>query len=518
MWLLVKRGLGKTSRLTRSVALLAVLFAVDKGVAFVRQVIIGRQFGFSQELDAFNVANNVPDMLFALISGGALAMAFIPVLIEVLSRDGRQASWDLFSRVANLAFLLTAVVALLVALFAEPLVRMEFGVAPGFSTQQQQLVIGLMRLNLIATLLFSLSGLVIASLQANQHFLLPALAPILYNIGQIFGALVLVPTVGYTIGPITLPALGLGVHGLVYGVILGALLHFSIQIPGLIRFGFRWKATLRPSPEAWRVFSLMAPRLLSMACIQAIFYLRDNLASRLEVGSVSALTYGWMIFQVPETLIGTAVGVAILPALADLFAQGREQDFRDTVQRAVQVLLGLALPIAAILGLGLRPLLALAFDLGPEGTDLLLWVSRVYLLGLAGQCLMEVAGRSFYARQRPWLAFVGALLNLALFAGVGVLLFRSLGAPGIALADAVAYTIQAAFLLVLLGRRMVEPVRASATLGRGLLAAVLGGGVVLLVAGLGSAAPLPSALIGMALGAGLALLVVWKDVRLILRM
>ncbi len=80
----------RTTRLTRAALLLGGFFALDKGVAFVRQVIIAQQFGLSVELDAFNVANNLPDMLFALISGGALAMAFIPVLSEVLNRDGQK--------------------------------------------------------------------------------------------------------------------------------------------------------------------------------------------------------------------------------------------------------------------------------------------------------------------------------------------------------------------------------------------------------------------------------------------
>src|SRR5512133_492468 len=96
------------TRLTRITILLAVFFAADKVVAFGRTIILARQFGLSKELDAFNVANNVPDLLFALISGGALAMAFIPVLAEVLANGGRAKAWELFSRIANLAFIVTA--------------------------------------------------------------------------------------------------------------------------------------------------------------------------------------------------------------------------------------------------------------------------------------------------------------------------------------------------------------------------------------------------------------------------
>ncbi|MCI0551544.1 MAG: hypothetical protein L0287_11355, partial [Anaerolineae bacterium] len=201
--------MNKLSFLARTSILIAFFFFIDKVLAFVRVGIISRQYAGSVELlDTFNAANNLPDVLFALISGGALAMAFIPLMTEYLSTQGRAAAWDLFSRVANLAFIVTGVAAVIISIFAEQIVNAELGIAPGFGAEQRQLLAELMRLNLIGTIIFSISGLVMASLQANQHFLLPALAPTMYNIGQIAGAIFLVPR--------------FGIYGLVYGVIFGA--------------------------------------------------------------------------------------------------------------------------------------------------------------------------------------------------------------------------------------------------------------------------------------------------------
>src|SRR5512145_1137934 len=118
----------KLTRVTRITFLLVGFFALDKVVAFIRQVVIAQQFGLSPELDAFNAANNLPDLLFALISGGSLALAFIPVLTEQLTRDGKSAAWNLFSKILNLAFLVTAVMAVIVAVIAHPLVRWELGI------------------------------------------------------------------------------------------------------------------------------------------------------------------------------------------------------------------------------------------------------------------------------------------------------------------------------------------------------------------------------------------------------
>ncbi len=508
------------SRVTRITFLLMGFFALDKVVAFIRQVVIARQFGLSAELDSFNVANNVPDLLFALISGGALAMAFIPVLTEEITRGGRQTAWNLFSKIANLAFLVTAGFAVVVAFLAEPLVGWELGIAPGFDSAQQELVANLMRLNLIATLIFSISGLVMAGLQANQHFLLPAMAPLLYNFGQIFGAVILSPEQGYNIAGMHLPAFGLGVHGLVYGVIAGALLHLGIQIPGLLRYQFRWNSGLGLNTEPVRkVLRLMGPRLVTMMFIQLIFIVRDNLASRLEQGAVTALTYGWMIFQVPETLIGTTIGTALLPTLSEQAARQEREEFLASIQRAVRVLVAITLPVALILVFGLRPLLVLAFDFDPAGTDMLIWVTRAYMAGLLGQSLVEVAVRSFYARQNAIVPLFGGAFLFSVYVAVGSQMYRWIGAPGISLTDSIAFTAQAVLLLLLLNRRLVRAISLGGSLLRGFLAAGLGGGLVWLgMTLLGGFHPLIQSGVSMAVG-GLAVIpVILPELRLLLKL
>ena len=412
-------------------------------------------FGLSTllDLDAFNVANNVPDLLFALISGGALAMAFIPVLTEVLSKSGKKSAWKLFSRIANFAFLVTVAITILVAVFAKPLVSLV--IAPGFTPERQQVVVQLMRLNLVATIIFSISGLVIAGLQSNQHFLLPALAPIFYNIGQIIGVTILAPIKGLTVGGFTLPALGWGVNGMVYGVILGAVMHLGIQIPGLVANGFHWSASFGlKDPEVKKVLRLLGPRVLTMFFIQLTFIVRDNLASHLSLGDISALTYGWMIQQVPETLIGTAIGTAMLPTISGLITEGKKELFLETIHRALRVLMALTIPIAVILSLSLAPFLNLAFNLGDAGTQVLLAVTQGFLIGLMGHSLLEVASRSFYAQQDAKIPLYASALSAALYTVFGIILMKPFGAAGISLGDSFSFTIEALLLLGILNYRM----------------------------------------------------------------
>ena len=167
----------------------------------------------------------------------------------------------------------------------------------------------MMRLNLIATLIFSISGLVMGGLQANRKFFLSALAPILYNIGQIFGAVVLSPQEPYRIGQIELPAFGMGIYGLAGGVILGAILHLLIQIPGLIRLKFKWYPMIQWKDPYVQNHSDHDPGILTVF-VQLIFIIRDNLASRLETGSVTALKLRLHVSTITGDTDRTALGTA----------------------------------------------------------------------------------------------------------------------------------------------------------------------------------------------------------------
>ena len=511
----------KFSKLTRISLMLAVLFGTDKLLGVLRTVIIGRQFGLSEDLDVFNAANNLPDLLFALISGGALAIAFIPVLSEVLTKEGRDLSWHLFSNVANLAFIVTAILAIVVGLLAGPLVRGELGIAPGFSAEQQSLAVDLMRMNLVSTLIFSISGLVMAGLQANQRFFLPAIAPILYDFGQIFGALVLAPSEGYQILGIELPAFGLGIHGLVYGVIIGAALHLLIQVPGLIKSDFKWFPKINFNDEAFqRVIRLMGPRLISMAFIQLIFLARDNLASRLPVGSVTALSYGWWIQQVPETLIGTAIATALLPTLSEQLADGGISAYKDTIERAVKVMIALSLPMTVLISLTTLPLIHRVFGFPMEDALMIFRATQAYMVGLLGHSIVELGVRSFYAKQNARVPMLFSGLGLLIYIALAIPLVRVLSFGGIALANSISYSIQGLGLILVLNQKIVEKFRLKGTFLRAILSAAavaVAVGLVIYIL------PIPLSdlflsLLAIAISIGVGVIPIWQEIRLLIHL
>jgi putative peptidoglycan lipid II flippase len=335
-----------------------------------------------------------------------------------------------------------------------------------------------MRLDLISTVIFSLSGLVIAGLQANQHFLLPAMAPSMYDLGMLFGVIILAPSTGYQLGPLTLPAFGMGIFGLVYGGILGAFLFLLVQLPGLVMYKFRWTPAINlHHPGVRKVLSLMGPRVLTVLFIQLVFIASDNIASWLAPGAVTALVYGWLFMQVPETLIGTTIGTVLLPTISEQAARDQLDLFRQSLNRAFRIILAITIPVAALLIIGIRPVVSiLGFD--AAGTDLVVWVTRGFMVGLMAHSLIEVAARAFYAQQNALVPLAASFFATLTFIILAVVLGSTLGAPGIALANGLAYSGEALLLWFLLRRRFPGVEASRTTLIRAIPAAILGGFVV----------------------------------------
>jgi putative peptidoglycan lipid II flippase len=221
--------------------------------------------------------------------------------------------------------------------------------------------------------------------------------------------------------------------------------------------------------------------------------------------------------QVPETIIGTAIATVLLPTISELAARGDQEGFREALNKSARVILALTIPIAAILSIGLRPVVGLlGFD--AAAADLVVWTGRAYMIGMIGHALLEIAARGFYARQDAIRPMLLSGLATLIFAGLAWALARPLGAPGIALANSIAYTTEALVLWWLHHRRMPGVLWVSDTLRRALPAALLGGLVVYGVLRL--PLPVPGLVLGLGglVGGGVvALPFIWKEIRLLAR-
>ena len=452
-----------------SAALVVMLFFVaSRATGLLREMIIGAQFGTSADLDAYLAAFRLPDLLFQLIAGGALGSAFIPVFTGYLGRGDRAGAWLLFSRVLNLMTLLLVALAGLGALFALPLVRHV--IAPGFSPSQQELTAGLMRWMLVSSVIFGASGLVMGALNALQHFLLPAVAPVVYNLAIILGAWLLAPYIG--------------IYGLVAGVMAGSLGHLLIQLPGLARRQARYALdwTLR-DPGVLEVARLMGPRVLGLFFVQLHFLVNTILASGLSAGSLSALNYAWLLMLLPLGVFAQAIGTASFPTLAAQIAAGQSDAMRATFGQLLRMVFFLTIPAAAGLYLLREPVIRLLFERGQFGsnsTQMVGYALQFYALGLVAHAAVEIAVRAFYALHNTWTPVAVGVAAMLLNIGLSLLWVGSLSFGGLALANTTATTLEMAALLWLLHRKMggLQAKRLGATVIRSLVATAIMAGAL----------------------------------------
>lgn len=303
---------------------------------------------------------------------------------------------------------------------------------------------------------------------------------------------------------------------MVYGVIIGALLHLLIQVPGLIRYQFHWTPVLEiKSAGIKRVLILLGPRVLTMACIQVYFVARDNLASHFNTVGVGALNLGWTIEQVPETIIGTAIAVAILPSLAEFINRGQTGDFVKTVNQALKVMLALSLPAAVLLALTVRPLAQSVFGYDASRLDLLTACTWAFLIGLLGDTWLEVAVRSFYANQNTRTPLIAAFIQAAAFVILSLILSPIIGLAGIPLSAALTFTTQALVLLTILNRRFPGLLQIGNTALRAFASALVAGMAAWAVLKFLPFSAIPTTLIALMIGGLVSLPFIWREVRLL---
>jgi putative peptidoglycan lipid II flippase len=257
-----------------------------------------------------------------------------------------------------------------------------------------------------------------------------------------------------------------------------------------------------------------------MVFIQLIFLARDNLASRLPVGSVTALSYGWWIQQVPETLIGTAIATALLPTLSEHIAKKDQAAFKSTIERALRVMIALSLPIAVILSMASLPLIQRAFGFSLGDAQMILWATQGYLIGLLGHSLVELGVRSFYARQNAKIPMMVSGIGLILYISLAIPLMRVLASGGIALANSISYSIQAVILILLLNRALPEELKFWGSFLRGGLAAGMAGlsiWVFLFVLPI-SFSELLLAIAAIIIGGLMGTIPIWREIRLLINL
>ena len=426
--------------LARAGLVVSGAYLVARVLGYVRVVVIGTTFGAGPDLDAFFAAFRIPDLIFQLVAAGAVASAVVPIVSGLIANGDAARAWRVVSTLINLMLAGLLVLALAGFIWAPEFVR---AITPGFDQAQLAKTVELTRIMLVSPILLALGAIVTSALNAERRFAASAIAPIVYNLA-IIGAAVLLSD-------------SLGVTGLALGVVAGSFGLLAVQIPPLLRAGFKYAPRIDLSDDqARKLLVLMGPRVLGLSASQITMVVMTSLATGVGLGAVSAFTIAFAVLQIPMGVIGIPLGIVIFPSLSRELAVGRTSSYLELVARSLRILLFVMLPIAA-LGMALRvQVIDLLLGYGRFDADAVQMTADtlfLFLLGLAAHATIGVLARAFYAKQDTRTPVVAAILAVVINISLGVALVGPIGLPALGLAIAAGAWAEAILLLVVLRRR-----------------------------------------------------------------
>jgi len=501
-----------SEKLARSAGLISVATMTSRVLGVGREMVLAAFFGAGGgfEMDAYNVAFRVPNLLRDLFAEGAMTAAFVPTFTRTLTDRGREAAWRLGSLVINALVIVTGGIVVLGILFAYPLTR---AIAPEFARTPGELELTTMLTRIMLPFLptVAVSVAMMGMLNSLRRFFIPALSPAMFNIATIACVVALVPV---------MPRIGLPpITAIAIGTLVGGLGQIALQWPALRREGFRYHAGVDfKDPELREVLRLMGPGTLGLAAVQINVFVNTYLATSQGRGAVSWLTYAFRVMYLPIGLFGVSIATAALP---DIARRANAQDMagmRSTVSSAVRLMLMLNVPATIGLIALANPIIALLLERGKftaHDTAATAAALMFYAPGLVGYSAVKIASPSFYSlrdsRTPVTVSVLSVLANLAL----NLTLVRWMGYRGLALGTALAAIFNAGALLWLLrgriggidGRRItlafLKILAASVAMG---LAASL---AIVWLAGIvpGSSTIVRALRVGLSIGIGIAVLV-----------
>ncbi len=399
-------------------------------------------------IDAYTVAFSIPDFMFFILVSGALSVTFIPVFNQRLATGNKRSAWELSTSLLNLLALVTLATSILIIIFADPLVR--FVVGPGLDESSRSLAISMMRVIAINPFLFAMATVFASMQQAVGRFAFFALAPVLYNIGIIIGAMFF--TNGITL--FGWQAFEGGIMGVALGVVLGSVMQLIVSSLGLYGMGFDYRFKIYwKNKGLHQVLRLLPPRSLDQGIDYINSIVETNLASRMVAGSVRAYQQATTLSFVPINLIGVAISTAAFPKMTERLGQGRPDLFKKELQSVLRVIIWLALPVT-IVAYFARGYLVNFIENG--GDPYMASILAILALTILFRSIYFISARSFYAQQDTKTPLYISLFTISLNITLAIWFSMGLGmgVHGLAWAAVIASILEVAILFFIMSRRI----------------------------------------------------------------
>ncbi len=418
--------------------IIACFSFLSKVIALFRERLIAYNFGASEISDIYYAAFRLPDLIFNTLVLGALTSAFIPVFQKVWHKN-KEEGLILANSVLNLFLIIIFFLSLFAFLFTPQI--MDF-LTPGFSAWQMIKVNQLTRIMLVSVLFFVASNVIGGILNSWKKFFSFSLAASFYNLGIIFGIIFLYPLFGLT--------------GLAWGVLIGAFLHLLVQIPEVVRNGFRYQATLVFNKDLKRILYLMIPRTLGLAAGQANLIFTTMIASSLAVGSIAVFNLANNLQSLPVSLFAVSLAIAVFPTFTQAIQEDNKTLFAKHFSASFRRILFVLIPASVFIVILRAQIVRLILGSGAFNWQDTIDTAQTlgfFALSLFAQGLIPILARSFYAWEDTKTPMFVSLFSIALNIILSFLFAKNLGVVGLALAFSISSVLNMILLYILLHRK-----------------------------------------------------------------
>jgi putative peptidoglycan lipid II flippase len=491
-------------RLALAAAFLVVATAGSRILGLIREIVMVGYLGMGPEMGGFTVAMKVPNLVRTLLADTALSAAFIPVFSSLLEKKRPREAWQAAFTVTVLATGILGLITVLGMIFAPDVIKV---VAPTWTEDYPETVaftVHLMRVMFPTVVILGIAGIFMGILNSYNHFTMPALAPIVWNL------IIIGVTIAFSSGH--------GFEAVAWGVLIGTIAELLLQAPSVWKRRWKrgvdppdaepgdevavpveasaevaaasgatatgatarspWRLALR-SPEVRRVGMLLGPVIISLGIVNFNSFIGTIVATLISQEAPAYIDKAFRLFQLPQGMFAIAIGTVLFPALSRHGAARRMAEFREDLSTGIRQIFFVTLPFAAFFAVLAVPTIRLIYEHGAAygdeaavtgmGSSLLF-----FSVGMAFVSVNTLLNRAFYSLQKAWLPLIMGVVNLAVNTGLMLLLYKPMGVGGITLSTSIVSLINFFGLMVILGPRIggVDARRVAWSVGRSIIALI----------------------------------------------
>lgn len=423
----------KGSSLIKSTFIIMIVSLVSRALGFIRDMLIAKNFGAGMYTDAYNIAVTIPETIFTLV-GLAISTAFLPMLSKIKAKDGQKDMYSFANNVINILFLASLVLFVITSIFAKEIV---FILANGFSEEAALLAIKLTRITLINLLFLSINACFTSLLQVNEDFVIPAILGLFFNLPMITYLLVFN---------------NYDIVGLTIANVIGNFFRVAVQIPSLIKHGYRYKFSINYKDERLKaILLLIIPVIIGAGANSLNMVVDKNIASSLDVGSISALDYAQKLIIFINSIITTSIASVVYPMMANMRNNDDTNGFIETLRKSIIYLAILLIPITVGIIIFDREIVEIVYARGEfKEYALNLTTSALlgYGLGIFFTGMRDILNSTLFSMGKTKVTTINGVIGVVINVILCIVLSKYIGVMGIALASVIAMIVTSILLFI----------------------------------------------------------------------